>query len=107
MISIRNLSAGFLFILFALNLYIGIISGPGHSFVMNIVFGVVYFTLGSLLISRFRFAELLGFIVTSAILFIYPMLVDFTGLSVWWSGILAGIDAIVLISCLLMLLLKL
>jgi hypothetical protein len=107
MISIRNLSAGFLFLLFVFNLYLGIISKPDNGFVMPLVFGVVYFSLGLLLISKFRFAEIIGFIMTSAILLIYPIMVDFKNLTVWSSGILAGIDAIVIICCLLMLLLKL
>ena len=107
MISIRNLSAGFLFFLFVLNLYFGIINKADPGFVMNIVFGAVYFALGLLLISKFRFAELLGLIITFAILIIYPVMADFKHLSVWSSGIMAGIDAIVLICCLLMLLLKL
>jgi hypothetical protein len=107
MTSFRYIPAGFLFLLFVLNLYLGIITNPDPGFLMYIVFGVVYFTLGLLLISKFRFSELLGFIMTFAILFIYPLMVDFKNLNVWSSGILGGIDAIVVICCLLMLLLKL
>jgi hypothetical protein len=107
MTSIRNLSAGFLFLLFVLNLYLGIIANPDPGFIKYIVFGAVYFALGILLISKFRFAELLGFIIALAILFIYPLLVDFKNMNVWSSGVLGGIDAIVVICCFILLLLKL
>ena len=73
---------------------------------MFMVFGIVYFTLGVLLISKMRFAELLGFIVPLAILFIYPLVVDFKNLRPWSSGFLGAIDAIVVISCLILFMMK-
>jgi hypothetical protein len=107
MLSIRSVSASFLFLLFVLNLYLGIIAIPEKSFLMYLIFGVVYITLGLLLIGKIRFAELLGFLIAFAILIIYPIMVDFKNLHPWSSGLLAGIDAIVVICCFLMLLLKL
>jgi len=107
MISVRSLSAGLLFLLFGWNLYLGIITKPDPSFLMYIVFCVVFFTLVVLLITKIRFAELIVFIISIAILFIYPLMVDFKNLNPWSSGIMAGIDVLVIICCSLMLLLKL
>jgi hypothetical protein len=105
--AIRYLSAGLLLLLCVLNLYIGIIAKPDPSFVMYMVFGVVYFTLGVLMISKIRLASWLGFIIPLAILFIYPLIVDFKNLDPWSSGIMGAIDAIVVICCLILLLIKL
>jgi hypothetical protein len=105
--SIRYFPAGLLVLLFVLNIYIGIIASPDPGFIMNIVFGAVYLSLGWLLISKFRFAELVVFIISLAIFFIYPMVADFTYIGVWSSGIMGGIDAIVIICCLILLMLKL
>lgn len=107
MISIRYISAGLVFLLFVWNLYLGIITRPDASFLKYIVFGVVFLTLIVLLIRKIRFAELLGFIISFAVFFVYPLMMDFKNLNPWSSGIMAGIDVIVLICCLLMLLLKL
>jgi hypothetical protein len=105
--AIRYFPAGLLLLLCVLNIYLGIITKPDPSFAMYIVFGVVYFTLGVLLISKFRFSELLGFIITLAIVFIYPLVVEFKNLNPWSSGIMGAIDAIVVIFCLILLMMKL
>jgi hypothetical protein len=107
MYSIRSIPAGLLILLCVLNLYLGIITRPDPGFVMYLVFGAVYLTLGVMVISKIRFALLLGFIITLALLFIYPLLVDFKNLNPWSSGIMGAIDAIIVICCLILLLLKL
>jgi len=106
MIAIRYLSAGLLLLLCVLNLYLGIITKPNPGFVMYIVFGVVYFTLIVLLISKIRFALWLGMIIPLALLFIYPLMVDFKNLNPLSYGIMGAIDAIVLICCFILVLLK-
>jgi len=105
-IPIRYFPAGLLLLLCVLNLYLGIITRPDSSFVMYIIFGVVYFTLGLLLISKIRFAELIGLIIPLVILFIYPFIVDFKNLHPWSSGFMGAIDAIVVICCLILILLR-
>jgi hypothetical protein len=107
MVSIRHISSGLLLLLFALHLYLGIITMPDSSYVMYLVFGIIYFALGMLFLSKFRYAELLGLIITSGILFIYPAIVNLKYLNPWSSGVMGAIDAILIICCLLMLLLKL
>jgi len=106
MITIRYLSAGLLLLLCVLNLYLGIITKPNPGFVMYIVFGVVYFTLIVLLISKIRLALWLGMIIPLALLFIYPLMVDFKNLNPLSYGIMGAIDAIVLICCFILVLLK-
>jgi hypothetical protein len=105
--AIRLLSASLLLPLCVVNLYLGIITKPYGSFVMYITFGIVYLTLGMLLISKIRFAVWLGFIIPLAVLFIYPFMVDFKNLDPWSYGIMGAIDAIVVICCFILLLLKL
>jgi len=90
-----------------LNLYLGIISRPDPGFVMYLVFGGIYFTLVMLMISKLRLASWLGFIIPLAILFIYPSLVDFKNLNPWSSGIMGAIDAIIVICCFILILIKL
>ncbi len=104
--TINCIPAGFLLLLFVLNLYLGIITRPDPGFVIYIVFGVVYFTLGVILISKMRCAELLGFIIPLAIVFIYPLIVDFKNLHPWSSGFLGAINAVVVLCCLYLLLVK-
>ena len=106
MIAIRYFSAGLLLLLCVLNLYLGIITKPNPGFVMYIVFGVVYFTLIVLLISKIRLALWLGMIIPLALLFIYPVMVDFKNLNPLSYGIMGAIDAIVLICCFILVLLK-
>ena len=105
--AMNYLPAGLLLLLCVLNLYLGIITMPDSSFVMYLVFGLVYLTLGVILINKFRFAELLGFIMSLALVFIYPLLVDFKHLNPWLSGIMGATDAIVAICCLFLLMMKL
>jgi hypothetical protein len=105
--AIHNLAAGLLLLLSILNIYLAIITKPDPSYSMYLVFGIVYFVLALLLYSNIRFSEFLGFIIPLAILFIYPALIGFKNLNPWSSGIMGAIDAIVVICCLIMLLLKL
>lgn len=89
-----------------LNLYLGIIDTPDQGFDMYLLFGVVYLSLGLLFIRKIRFAELLGFIASFVLLFIYPMIVDFHNLQPWTSGIMGALNATVIVSCLFLLLIK-
>ncbi len=104
--AIYYVPAGLLLLLCIFNFYLGINTRPDKDFVVYLVFGIVYFALGVLLVSRFRFAELLGLLVTLAILFSYPLLVGFEKMNPWSSGIMGGINAIIFISCLILVLLK-
>jgi hypothetical protein len=104
--AIYLLPTGLLLLLCLLNFYLGFITRPDKGFLVYLVFGVIYFALGVILFSKIRFAELLGLIMTLALLFIYPLLIGFENLNPWTSGLMGGIDAIVVICCLVLLLLK-
>ena len=97
--TIRIIPILLLFLLFGLNLYLGIITKPHPSFIKYLIFSAIYLMLGVLLISKIRFADLLGVLFPLAIFFIYPLIIDFKNLNPWSSGILASINAIVMISC--------
>ena len=103
---VRYISAGLLLLLFVSNLYLGIITYPHVRYVNYLIFCVIYFALGLLLIGKVRFAELIGFLITLAIFFIYPMIIDFKNLHPWSSGVMSTINAIVFIACFILLLLK-
>lgn len=105
-ISIRIIPIILLFLLFVSNLYLGVITYPCSSFVNYLIFSIVYVVLGLLFISKIRFAELIGLIVTIAIFIIYPAILDFKNLHPSSSGILSIFNAIVMISCFILLLLK-
>jgi hypothetical protein len=105
-ISIRIIPIILLGLLFASNLYLGFITYPNSSFLKYLIFGIVYFVLGILFISKIRFAELIGLIVTIAIFFIYPTILDFKNLHASSAGVLSIFNAIVMISCFILLLLK-
>ncbi len=104
--SIRFIPIVLLLILFGSNLYLGFITYPHTSFVDYLIFSAVYLALGLLLISKIRFAELIGLIITLAIFFIYPVMLDFRNLHPWSSGVLSTFNAIVIISCFILLMLK-
>lgn len=104
--TIHYLPISLLLLLSGLNLYLGIITNPDPGFVIYLVFGVVYITLGVLLITKMRCADLLGFIIPLAIVFIYPLIVDFKNLHPWSSGFLGAINAVVVLCCLYLLLVK-
>jgi hypothetical protein len=104
--SIRFIPIVLLLPLFVINLYLGFITYPHKSFVNYLIFSIVYLVLGLLLMSRIRFAELIGLIITIAIFFIYPVILDFKNLHPSSSGILSIFNALVMISCFILLLLK-
>jgi hypothetical protein len=104
--AIYFLPSGLLLLLCVLNFYLGFITEPAAGFVVYFAFGLVYLAIGVLMISRFRFAEFLGLIFSLAILFSYPLLVGFEKMNPWSSGIMGGVNAIIFISCLMLLLLK-
>lgn len=105
-ISIRIIPIILLFLLFVSNLYLGVITYPFKSFINYLIFSIVYFTMGLLLISKIKFAELIILMVTIAIFFIFPAILDFKNLHPSSSGILSTFNAIVMISCFILLLLK-
>ena|SRR4030042_1965844 len=74
-------------------------------FIPSLVFGVVYFALGILLIMKFKFATYLGIIIPIIPLILSFFLADFKSLDTW-SIVLLGIDVVVIICCLLLLLIK-
>jgi hypothetical protein len=104
--TIPYLPIGLLLLLCFLNLYQGIITRPDPNFVMYIVFAIVYLTVGVLVISKIRFASWLGFIIPLAVLFIYPIMVDFKHLNPWSSGIMGAMDATIVLYFLYQLLMK-
>ena len=104
--TIHYLPTSLLLLLSGFNLYLGIITNPDPGFVIYLVFGVVYITLGVLLITKMRCADLLGFIIPLAIVFIYPLIVDFKNLHPWSSGFLGATNAVVVLCYLYLLLVK-
>jgi hypothetical protein len=92
--------------LFISNLYLGIIAYPYSYFIKYLIFGAVYLVLAFILISKIKFAELIGMIITIAILFVYPAVMEFKNLHPWSSGLLSALNAIVIISCFLLMMLK-
>jgi hypothetical protein len=104
---IRYISVVLLFILSAWNIYLGILHRPEIDHVTYFVFGAGFFALGAVLISRFRSASSVGFIVSATVLIVYPMIADLKNFTPWSSGIMAGIVAIVLICCLILMMVKL
>jgi hypothetical protein len=105
--SIPLIPTGLLFLLCVLNFYLGIISWPDPHLIMFLVFGIVYLTLDILVIRKMRTATWLGFIIPLAILFIYPLLVDFKQLNPVSAGFLGATNGLVTLYFLYMLLMKL
>jgi hypothetical protein len=103
---IRIIPIFLLLILFISNLYLGIIACPNAGYLNYFIFSLVYLVLGFIMISKIKFAELIGLIITIAIFFIYPAIMDFKNLNPWSSGILSAFNAIVIISCFLLMMLK-
>jgi hypothetical protein len=105
--TIAYIPSGLLLLLCILNFYLGIISQPDPGFAMYIVFGIVYLVLDVLVNSKIRHASWLGFIIPLAVLFVYPVLVDFKHLNPWSSGFMGALDGLVVIYFLYLLLMKL
>jgi hypothetical protein len=105
--TIRVIPIGLLLLLFVSNLYLGIITSPGHGFAGYLIFSAVYLAIGLLMMSKLRFAEWIGFLIPVAIFSIYPMILDFKNLHPWSSGALSMFNAMVIICCFILLLLKL
>jgi hypothetical protein len=104
--TVRNISIGLLFILSAWNFYLGISTNPLKGYMMYFVFGAAFLTLGAVLVSKIKAAPPVGLIISVAILFLYPMMADLQNFTPWTSGIMAAVDAIVIICCLVMVLVK-
>lgn len=104
--SIRIVPIALLILLSLTNLYLGLITYPKVGFVNYLIFSLVYLVLGLILMSRIPFAELIGFISAIAILFIYPVIINFNKLHPWSSGAMSSFNAIIIISCGILLLLK-
>lgn len=104
--TIRIIPVFLLLLLFVSNLYLGITASPNTNLVKYLIFSVIYLILGLLLISKIKFADLIGLLITLLIFFIYPVIMDFKNLHSWTSGIMSTFNGIVTISCFIMLLLK-
>jgi len=102
---IRYLATGLLLFSGILHLYFAIKGPSDPNFVPALVFGIVYFTLGVLLILKKRFAIWLGFIIPIIPLASSPFMVDFKNLDALTIIVLA-IDLAILICCLILLLNK-
>lgn len=104
--TIRIIPVFLLSLLFASNLYLGITTNPNPNLIKYLLFSAIYLSLGIMLISKIKFAELIGLLITLLIFFIYPVIMDFKNLHSWTSGIMSTFNGIVTISCFIMLLLK-
>jgi hypothetical protein len=104
--TIRIIPVVLLLLLFVSNLYLGLTTNPNPGFIKYLMFSVIYLILALLLISKIKFAELIGLLITLLIFFIYPVLIDFKNLHSWSSGIMSTFNGIVIISCFIMLILK-
>jgi len=104
--SIRLIPILLAFLLIGLNLYMGIITRSQSDFIKYLAFSGIYLILAIVLISKFSFSDLFGILIPLAILFVYPGIIDFKDLHPWSSGILAAINAIVMISCFFSVLIK-
>ena len=104
--TIPYLPAGLLLLFCLVNLYMGIFIKPEHNLIVCTVFGIIYLTLLLIVIRKIRLAPWLGFIIPFAVLFIYPVLVDFNHLKPWSSGAMGAIDGTIVLYFLYQLLLK-
>ena len=104
--TIRIIPVVLLLLLFVSNLYLGLTTNPNPSFIKYLMFSVIYLILSLLLVSKMKFAELIGLLATLLIFFIYPVILDFKNLHPWSAGIMSTFNGIVTISCFIMLLLK-
>jgi hypothetical protein len=104
--SIYYLPVSLLLLLCALNLYLGIITKPDPGFFIYVLFGVIYFVLGALVMCKRKSALWIVFILPLAILILYPVTVSFKNLHPWSSGFLGAINAMVVICCLILIMLR-
>jgi hypothetical protein len=104
--SIRLIPILLIMLLAVSNLFLGYITYPGITYTIYLIFALIYLALGVLFISKFRFAEMIGLIITVIIFFIYPMLSDLKNLHPWSAGVLSAINGIIFISCFILLILK-
>jgi len=105
-VKLRIVPVALLSLLSLTNLYLGFISCPKAGFVNYLIFSLVYLIMGLLFIYKIPFAELIGFISTIVILFIYPVIINFNNLHPSSSGAMGSLNAILIISCGILLLLK-
>jgi hypothetical protein len=104
--SIRLIPILLVFLISGLNLYLGIIARSQSDLIKYSVFSGIYLMLAVVLISKFRFSDMVGILIPLAIFFVYPAIMDFKDLHPWSSGFLAAINAIVMISCFFSVLIK-
>ncbi len=104
--SIRFIPIVLLLLLFVSNLYLGLITIPHPAFIKYLIFSAIYLMLGVLLATKIRFAELIGFLIPLGILLVYPMVLDFRNLHPWSSALLSAFNAISIICCFILVLLK-
>lgn len=105
--TIRNISIALLFILSGWNFYLGISTNPLKGYMMYFVFGTGFLTLGAVLVSKIKAAPPVGLLLSIAIFFLYPILADLSNFTPWTAGIMAAADAIILICCLILILVRL
>jgi phosphatidylserine synthase len=104
--SIRIIPIVLLLLLFVANLYLGLITNPDPSFIKYLMFSVIYLILGLLMISKIKFAELIGLLTALLIFFVYPAILDFKDLHPWSSGVMSTFNGLVIISCFILVLLR-
>jgi len=104
--SIRISPVILIFLLFAANLYLAIISWPDSNCLKYALFSIIYLSLDALFLFNVKFSELIVFIIISLILFLYPVIIDFKDLHPWSAGALSAINVTLLVICFVLLLLK-
>ena len=102
--AISYVTVGLLLIIGGLHLYFGIKNPSDPKFVANLIFGIVYFTLGVLMIKKIRLSTWLGFIISLVVLGLSP-LGGYKNLDTW-TWIMLAIFALTVICCLILLLNK-
>lgn len=104
--SLNLIPSAIIGILFFSNLYLGLITIPDTVYIKYLIFSAIYLLVGFMLISKTKYSELIGFLVPSAILILYPMIMELKNLHPWSSGVLGAFNAIVIICCFILLMLK-
>jgi hypothetical protein len=104
--TIRHISVVLLFILSVWNFYLGILNHPEKGYLMFFVFGAGFLSLATVLATRIREATVVAFVLSFSVLILYPLLGDFSNFTPWSSGIMAALDAVVVICCFFLILSK-
>jgi hypothetical protein len=100
--AIRLFAAGLLLFSGVLHLVLAIKDPSDPMFVISLIVGIVYFTLGVLIALKKRIAIWLGFILPVIALALSPFMADFKTLDAW-EWIILAIDLPLVLSCLVLL----